>query len=104
MNNYKELVEILEVLENSQKWTGNWIDQGYKKFIYVPRNKQRYTALRIPLTENNEPDVTRHWVGTVMTGQYHLITMTFVPTGKSWAQMTEWLNALVYNPELLLNE
>jgi hypothetical protein len=33
MNNYKELVEILEVLENSPKWTGNFIDQGYKKFI-----------------------------------------------------------------------
>lgn len=104
MNNYKELVEILEVLENSPKWTGNFIDQGYKKFIYVPRNNQRYTALTIPLTENGEPDVTRHWVGLIMSESFHLCTMTFTPSGKSWDQMLEWLNALVNNPELLLNE
>jgi hypothetical protein len=30
--------------------------------------------------------------------------MTFTPSGKSWDQMLEWLNALVNNPELLLNE
>lgn len=110
MKNYKQLLQVIETLETSSKWTGNYEVQGFdgsyqkcKKFVYVPNNGSRYTSLSIPLI-NNEPDLTREWVGRILTDQYVLVQVTFLPTDQTWPHFVEWLGTLVYNPNRLIHD
>jgi hypothetical protein len=103
MKNYKQLIQVIETLETSSKWTGNYELEGYKKFVYIPRNGTRYTSLSIPLI-NNKPDLTREWIGRILTDQYILIQLEFLPTDKTWSHFTDWLTALVYNPNRLIHD
>lgn len=97
------LTEILEILENSNKWTANWIDGGYRKFIYVPETTQRYTTLYIPLTIDSQPDLTSDFVGRILTEKYILVTVHFNPKGKTWNQFLVWLKTMITNPDSLLD-
>lgn len=103
MKNYKQLLQVIETLETSSKWTGNFELEGYKKFVYIPNNGSRYTSLSIPLI-NNEPDLTREWVGRILTDQYILVQVVFLPTDQTWAHFVEWLGTLVYNPNRLIHD
>jgi len=103
MKNYKQLLQVIETLETSSKWTGNFELEGYKKFVYIPNNGSRYTSLSIPLI-NNEPDLTREWVGRILTDKYILVQVVFLPTDQTWAHFVEWLAALVYNPNRLIHD
>lgn len=96
------LTEVLETLENSPKWTGNWKENGYKKFIYVPANSGRFTTLYIPIV-NGEPDLTSPWIGRVLTQQYILVTLHYDPNGKTWEHFLQWLSLMVTNPDALLD-
>ena len=108
METTKDLSQILEKLVNSNKWTGYIEDENgqkmaYAKFIYVPENGSRYTSLTIPLI-NKEfmPDLSKEWVGRVMTDDYYLVKVLFNPSGRTWQQFTEWLKLMVNNPQTLV--
>ena len=107
METVKDLSLILEKLVNSNKWTGSWTNADgewltYAKFTYIPNNGSKYTSLTIPLV-NNEflPDLSKEWVGNVMTDDYYLVKVLFNPGGKTWKQFTEWLKLMVNNPQIL---
>ena len=106
MNHYDELIQVLDVLSSSSKWTGNWSNGeaiGEKKFVYVPYNGAKYTSLTIP-TINNEPDLSRPFVGKILMPNYILVQVRFVPLGKTWPEFLSWLKTMVNNPESLLDE
>ena len=110
MKNYKQLLQVLETLETSSKWTGNYEVEGFqgsyqkcKKFVYIPRNGTRYTSLSIPIV-NGIPDLTKEWVGRILTDQYVLVKVVFLPTDKTWSHFQDWLSALVTNPNRLIHD
>ena len=103
MKNYKQLIQVIETLETSSKWTGNYDYGTYRKFIYVPRNSKRYTSLSIP-TIDHEPDLTGLWIGRILTQEYILLEVHFNPSNKNWSQFSAWLMAMVNNPESLIND
>ena len=97
MKNYQQLLETFDVLVNSSKWTGNYDYGTYKKFVYVPRNSNRYTSLSIP-TIDDQPDLTGLWIGRILTEKYILLEVHFNPSNKNWSQFSDWLMAMVNNP------
>ncbi len=103
MKIYKQLIQVIETLATSSKWTGNYDYGTYRKFIYVPKNCKRYTSLSIP-TIDDEPDLTSVWIGRILTQEYILLEVHFYPSNKNWSQFSAWLMAMVNNPESLIND